>query len=139
HQLAMYVVYESPLQMLCDSPSAYLREPEMMEFLSKVPTVWDETLVLEAKMGDYLAVARKNGENWYLGVMTDWTPRELELKLDFLGTGKLWQADLWLDGPNASRYASDFSHKSLPISSGELLKISLAPGGGAVVRFKPIR
>lgn len=139
HQLAMYLVYESPLQMLCDSPSAYLKEPEVMEFLSKVPTVWDETLVLEAKIGDYVVVARKNGEDWYLGAMTDWTPRELEIRLDFLEPGKIWQAHLWLDGPNASRYASDFSHKNLQIASGESLKLSLAPGGGAVVRFAPQR
>ncbi|NPV84092.1 MAG: glycoside hydrolase family 97 protein, partial [Candidatus Aminicenantes bacterium] len=139
HQLAMYVVYESPLQMLCDSPSAYLREPEVMDFLSGVPTVWDETRVLEAKIGDFAVVARKNGESWYLGAMTDWTPREFELKLDFLEPGKLWVADLWLDGPNAGRFASDFSHQSLKIASGETIKLKLAPGGGAVIRLVPAR
>lgn len=139
HQLAMYVVYESPLQMLCDSPSAYLREPEVMDFLSKVPTVWDETRVLEAKIGDFAVVARKNGESWYLGAMTDWTPREFELKLDFLEPGKLWVTDFWLDGPNAGRFASDFSHRSLKMASGETIKIKLAPGGGAVVRMTPAR
>lgn len=139
HQLAMYVIYESPLQMLCDSPSAYLREPEIMDFLSKVPTVWDETRVLEAKIGDFAVVARKNGESWYLGAMTDWTPREFELKLDFLEPGKLWVADLWLDGPNAGRFASDFSHQNLKIASGETIKLKLAPGGGAVVRLMPAR
>ncbi|MGB9906657.1 MAG: glycoside hydrolase family 97 protein, partial [Candidatus Saccharicenans sp.] len=131
HQLAMYVVYESPLQMLCDSPSAYLREPEMMEFLAGVPTVWDETVVLEAKIGDYAVVARKSGDSWYLGAMTDWSPREFELKLDFLEPGRLWTADLWLDGTNVSRFASDFSRKTIKIASGEPLKLSLGPGGGA--------
>jgi alpha-glucosidase len=135
----MYVVYESPLQMLCDSPSAYLKEPEIMEFLSRVPTVWDETVVPEARIGDYVVVARKNGEKWYLGAMTDWTPRELELKMDFLEAGKLWVAEIWQDGVNASRFASDFSQRSLKVASGESLKLSLGPGGGAAVIFTPVR
>jgi len=139
HQLAMYVVFESPLQMLCDSPSAYLREPEMMEFLAGVPTVWDETVVPEARIGDYAVVARKSGESWYLGAMTDWSPREFELKLDFLEPGRQWTVDLWLDGPNASRFASDFTRKTVKIASGESLKLSLGPGGGAVARLTPAK
>ncbi|MGQ9800873.1 MAG: glycoside hydrolase family 97 protein [Candidatus Saccharicenans sp.] len=139
HQLAMYVVFESPLQMLCDSPSAYLREPEMMEFLAGVPTVWDETVVPEARIGDYAVVARKSGESWYLGAMTDWSPREFELKLDFLEPGQQWVVDLWLDGPNSSRFASDFTRKTLKMISGESLKLSLGPGGGAVARLTPAK
>lgn len=139
HQLAMYVVFESPLQMLCDSPSAYIREPEMMEFLAGVPTVWDETVVPEARIGDYAVVARKSGESWYLGAMTDWSPREFELKLDFLEPGLQWTVDLWLDGPNVSRFASDFTRKTVTIASGESLKLSLGPGGGAVARLTPAK
>src|SRR5213075_3387355 len=75
HQLAMYVVYEGPLQMLADSPSHYLREPEVMEFLGPVPTVWDDTKVLAAKMGEYVVIARRHGRDWYVGAMTDWTAR----------------------------------------------------------------
>lgn len=82
-QLAMYVVFESPLQMLADSPSNYLREAEAMDFLSRVPTVWDETRVLKAKIADYVVVARRKGEIWYLAAITDWTPRDLEISLDF--------------------------------------------------------
>ncbi len=137
HQLAMYVVYESPLQMLCDSPSVYLKEPDMMDFLSRVPTVWDETLVPEAKIGDYLVVARQNGDKWYLGAMTDWTARELEVKLDFLGAGKSWKAEIWQDGINAGRWASDYSRLTMKVSSEQTLKLNLAPGGGAVVIFTP--
>lgn len=139
HQLAMYVVFESPLQMLCDSPSAYLREPDIMEFLAGVPTVWDETVVLEARIGDYAVVARKSGESWYLGAMTDWSPREFDLKLDFLETGRRWVVDLWQDGPNASRFASDFTRKSFKIASAESLKLNLGPGGGAVARLTPVK
>ena len=75
HQLGMYVVFESPLQMLSDSPSNYLREPEMMEFLAPVPSVWDDTKVLDARIAEYALVARRSGKDWYVGAMTNWTPR----------------------------------------------------------------
>ena len=100
-QLAMYVVYESPLQMLCDNPTHYYKEPECMDFLSTVPVLWDTTIVLAAKVGDYVAMARRapNGD-WYVGAMTDWTPRDLKLDLSFLGNGN-YTMDLWRDGINA--------------------------------------
>ncbi len=131
HQLAMYVVYESPLQMLADAPSHYLREPECMEFLSRVPTVWDQTEILEARFSDYIALARKQGDTWYLGCMTDWQPRELELDLSFLDSGS-YQIKIYQDGPNAERYASDFQLVEKTISSGDKLPIHLASGGGWV-------
>jgi alpha-glucosidase len=134
HQLAMYVVYESPLQMLSDSPSAYLREPEVMDFLGKVPTVWDETVGLEAKVGDYVVVARKSGEEWYVGAMADWTPRELEIDFGFLGAGE-FKAEVYADGVNAARYASDYTKTSLAIKAGDRLKVKLAPGGGWAARL----
>lgn len=134
HQLAMYVVYESPLQMLCDSPSAYLREPETMEFLARVPTVWDETKALDAKVGDYVVVARRNGEEWYVGAMTDWTPRKLEIDFSFLGAGE-YTADIYADGVNAARYGSDFKKSTSVIRAGDRLKVKLAPGGGWVARL----
>jgi alpha-glucosidase len=134
HQLAMYVVYESPLQMLSDSPSAYRREPEVMAFLGQVPTVWDETMGLEAKVGDYVLVARKSGEEWYVGAMTDWTPRELEIDFGFLGAGE-YQAEVYADGANAARYASDFTKSNLTVKAGDRLKVRLAPGGGWAARI----
>src|SRR5262245_40816875 len=97
HQLAMYVVYESPLQMLADSPSNYLREPEAMEFLGPVPTVWDETRVLDARIGEYVAIARRSGRQWYVGAMTNWTARELELDCSFLPAGG-FRMDAYQDG-----------------------------------------
>ena len=128
-QLAMYVVYESPLQMLCDSPSNYMREPECMEFLSKVPTVWDETKVLDARVADYVIVARRNGDQWYIGAMTDWTPREFTLDFSFLAPGKHTMT-FYRDGVNADRYASDYKKETIEINSGDKLSIKLAPGGG---------
>jgi alpha-glucosidase len=134
HQLAMYVVYESPLQMLCDSPSSYEREPEVLSFLSAVPTVWDETRALDAKVGDYLAVARKSGRDWYVGAMTDWTPRVLGIKLDFLDDGT-YETEIYADGTNADRFASDFRKEVRLVGRGDVLKIDLAPGGGWAARI----
>ncbi len=134
HQLAMYVVYESPLQMLADSPSHYLREKECLEFLAKVPTVWDETHVLDARVADYILMARKSGEEWYLGAMTDWTPRELEADLKFLPAGE-FEAEVFKDGLNSQRYGSDYKKEIIPLSNHDKLKIKLAPGGGWVARI----
>ena len=101
----MYVVFESPLQMLSDSPSNYMREPEAMEFLSAVPSTWDETRALDGRIGEYVAVARRSGQDWYVGAMTDWTARNLELDLSFLAKGR-FRMDAYQDGVNADRYAS---------------------------------
>ncbi|UCC71635.1 MAG: glycoside hydrolase family 97 protein [Gemmatimonadota bacterium] len=135
HQLAMYVVYESPLQMLADSPSNYLRESECLAFLSNVPTVWDETRVISAQVGDWVAVARRRGEKWYLGVMTDWTPRELELDLSFLGEGE-WTVVAFADGVNADRAASDYRRVERALRAGDRLGVRLAPGGGWAGHFE---
>lgn len=135
HQLAMYVAYESPLQMLCDSPSNYEREPDSMAFLSSVPTVWDETRVLEAKAGDYLVIARRNGKAWYVSAMTDWTPRKFEISLDFLGEGE-WRADIFADGVNADRRAEDLKRSTRKVAMGDKLTIEMAPGGGWAAKFE---
>lgn len=131
HQLGMYVVYESPLQMLADNPSNYYREPECMEFLSAVPTVWDETKVLEAKVSNYIAVARRSGDTWYVGAMTDWDPREMQLKLDFLGDGT-YTMKVWKDGVNAAKHAADFAQETLDVTANSTVNVKMAPGGGWV-------
>lgn len=131
HQLAMYVVYESPLQMLADNPSNYYREPESMEFLKEVPATWDETKVLAAKVADYIIVARKNDGKWYIGGMTDWTPREIEIDLSFLDAG-LHQMKIIKDGANADKDATDLRVENRTVSSSDKMKISMGPGGGWV-------
>jgi alpha-glucosidase len=136
HQLAMYAIYESPLQMLSDSPSNYLREPEAMEFLGPVPSVWDETVVLDASLGEYVAVARRNGRQWYVGVMTNWTERELELKFDFLPQGEFAMTS-YEDGVNAHRWGSDYRMKKGKVNRQTVLKVKLAPGGGWAARITP--
>jgi alpha-glucosidase len=135
-QLAMYVIYEAPLQMLSDSPSNYLREPEIMEFLGPVPTVWDDTKVLDANISQYVLLARRNGSEWYLGAMTDWTPRDLEVDFSFLPEGS-FTLDAYEDGVNADHNASDYKKSTQQITRAAKLKIHLAPGGGFAARVHP--
>jgi len=132
-QLAMYVIYEAPLQMLSDTPSNYLREPEAMEFLAPVPTVWDETKVLDAKISQYVLLARRNGSDWYLGAMTDWTARDLEVDFSFLSDGN-FTLESYQDGVNADRNGSDYKKSTQQITRATKLKIHLAPGGGFAAR-----
>src|SRR5713101_5887429 len=136
HQLAMYVVFESPLQMLSDSPTNYMREPEIMDFLGPVPTEWDETKVLDAKIGQYVLVARKSGRDWYVGAMTNWTGRDLDVDLSFLPSGS-FTMEAYQDGVNADRYASDYKKTKTQVSNSQKLKITLAPGGGWAARIHP--
>jgi alpha-glucosidase len=119
--------------MLCDSPSNYSREPEIMDFLAGVPSVWDETKVLDAKVGDYLVAARRSGRDWYIGAMTDWSARELAVDVSFLGGGRV-EADIWEDGVNASRWGSDYRKTRQVLSRSMVIK--LAPGGGWVARVR---
>jgi alpha-glucosidase len=135
-QLAMYVVYESPLQMLADSPSNYLREPEAMEFLAAVPTVWDDSKALDGKIGEYVAIARRNGVDWYVGAMTNWTARDLDLDLSFLPDGH-FQMIAYQDGENADRFAGDYKLIKVPVDRATKLKIHLASGGGWAARIQP--
>jgi len=133
-QLAMYVIYEAPLQMLSDSPSNYLREPEAMEFLSAVPTVWDETRILDARISQYVLLTRRNGADWYVGAMADWTPRDLDLDFSFLPEGN-FILDAYEDGVNADRNASDYRKSNRQITRTTKLKVHLAPGGGFAARI----
>lgn len=131
HQLGLYVIFESPLQMLADSPSNYMKEPECMEFISAVPSVWDETRVLQAKVGDYIAIARRLGKTWYVGAITNWDAREMELNLDFLDPGYS-KMKVWKDGKNADKYAADYTVEELDVPKDSIIKIKLSPGGGWV-------
>ncbi len=135
HQLGMYVVFESPLQMLADNPSNYYREPVCMEFLEAVPTVWDDTKVLDARVSDYVLIARRSGNTWFIGAMTDWDARELELDLSFLGDGN-YSMQIWKDGINADKHAADFTKEEMQVSNSTKTQIRMASGGGwvAIIR-----
>ncbi len=135
HQMAMYVLYESPLQMLADSPSNYRKEKECTGFIAGVPVTWDETRVVEAEVGKYLVMARRKGEDWYLGAMTDWSEREFGLDLSFLGEGE-YKAVIFSDGINADRFAEDYDKTEKTVSKEDTIKITMAPGGGFMARIK---
>jgi alpha-glucosidase len=135
-QLAMYVVFESPLQMLADSPSNYRREPESLAFLKAVPVVWDETRVLSARVGEHILVARRHGRDWYVGALTNWTARDLEVDLSFLGGGS-FSAEIFRDGVNAHRAGMDYAREEREVAGTDRLAIHLAPGGGWVARIVP--
>ena len=133
-QLAQYVVFESPLNMLCDSPSNYSKETECMEFISTVPTVWDETRALCGEVGKYIAMARRSGDDWYAGGMTDWNERTLTLDLSFLPQG-VYSVELYRDGVNADRRASDYKKEVFDLPLNGLLKVKMAPGGGFAAKI----
>ncbi|WP_316814396.1 glycoside hydrolase family 97 protein [Pedobacter heparinus] len=137
HQLAMYVVYFAPLQMLADAPTAYEREPEILEFLSAVPTVWDECIPMESKVAEYVSLARRKGKDWYVGAMGSWTEKQLKIALDFLEPGKTYEAEIFADGKNAGRVGSDYIMYRKRVQKGDQLDIALASGGGWVARIKP--
>lgn len=132
NQLAMYVVFESPLQMLCDMPTHYYREPECMQFLKAVPTIWQTTVPLQGKVGEYVAVARKApNNNWFIGAMTNWTARDLTIDLSFLNDGD-YTMQVWKDGINADRNAKDFKMETISVNRNSKIKISMTTGGGYV-------
>jgi len=134
HSMALFVIMASPMQMLPDSPSDYYREKECTEFISKIPVVWDDLNVLEAKIGEYTVLARKNGNDWYLGAITNWDPKEFEIVFDFLEDGE-YQMEFIEDGINADTRAIDYLKKSKTIKKGDSINIKLAPGGGWVARI----
>ena len=134
-QLAMYVVYESPFNMLCDSPTNYEKEPVCTEFIAKIPTVWDETEALDGKVGEYCIIARRAGDVWYVGGMTNWDEREVEIDLSFLGEGN-YAATEFVDGPNANKLGRDFLKKSIEVKGGSKLKVKMAKGGGFAMKIE---
>lgn len=133
-QLAQYIIFESPLNMLCDNPSNYETEKECTEFIASIPTVWDETRALNGKVGQYVSIARKSGNDWYVGSMTDWDARDMELDLSFLGKGD-YKAVIFRDGVNADRVARDYKKETITIPDNRKLTIKMAPGGGWIARI----
>lgn len=136
HQLAMYVVYESPLAMMADNPTHYMREPESTAFIASVPTVFDETVALSGQLGEYVAMARRKGTEWYLGAMTNWNEREIEIDFSFLGDGE-YEAVVFRDGINADRNGMDYKREVLMVNKNTKITIIMAPGGGWAAAVKP--
>lgn len=134
HQLGMYVVYESPLQMLADSPSNYYREEKCMDFLSQVPVVWDETRVLKASVGEYIVVARRSGDTWFIGGMVGKKGQKFDITLDFIKGNKTLTC--WEDGVNVDLQAQDFACRTKKVKQGETITINMYDGGGYVAIIK---
>ncbi len=134
HQMALMSLYEAPLQMLCDSPTQYLRNRDCFSFMAKVPVTWDETVGIAGDMEGFVVAARRKGDVWYLSAINSWTPRKVQVPTSFLGDGK-WRAEIFADGINADRDATDYVNRSATISAGEPVTLDLAPGGGWTARF----
>ena len=133
-QLAEYVVFESPLNMLCDSPSNYMRERECLEYIAQIPTVWDETKGLCGEVGKYIAMARRSGDMWYVGGMTDWSERTLTLDLNFLPEGE-YVMEMYVDGANAHRIARDYKKTLADVPADGKVAVHMAPGGGFALKI----
>ena len=133
-QLAEYVVFESPLNMLCDSPSNYMREQECLEYIAQIPTVWDETKGLCGEVGKYIAMARRSGDVWYVGGMTDWSERTLTLDLNFLPEGE-YVMEMYVDGANAHRIARDYKKTLSDVPADGKVAVHMAPGGGFAMKI----
>lgn len=134
HQLADYTVFLSPLCMLCDSPTHYEKQSECTSFMAAVPTVWDECKSLCGEVGEYVGIARRNGQTWYVGVLTNWTPRDLTLDLNKIGAANR-QVEIFRDGVNADKFAEDYVHETLTVPANGQLKIHLASGGGFTLKL----
>ena len=137
HQLAMYVVYDSPLQIVADSPDAYVDKDGVAatgaDFIADVPASWDETRVLAGTIGEYIATARRRGDDWYIGAMTNEQGRTLALSLAFLGKGA-WTATTWSDGDAPT----DVRKRAQAVDPSATLTLALSSGGGAVVKVSPV-
>ena len=131
HQVAEYLVFDMPLAMLCDSPSDYLKEEETTTFITSLPTVFDQTRILQGKAGEYNVTAREKDGTWYIGGLTSWEKRDLTLDLDFLAGRTI---RLFRDGANSNKVGEDYVLEEFRMEGP--LQIHLAPGGGfaAIIR-----
>ncbi len=135
HQLACYVIHDSPFTMLCDAPTNYEREQEYVNIITSIPDTWEETRILQGNIGSYIVSARRNSGNWYVAGQTNWEEREITLSFDFLPVGHTYQATIVSDGINANHNAEDYHVERKPLTSDDKLKIKLASGGGFFVKL----
>lgn len=137
HQVANYIVQDSPFTMLADSPSNYLDNQECTDFITAIPTVFDETSIMDGKMGEYIVTLRKKDNSWFIGGQTDWNPREYTVDFAFLPSGKDFKVTILKDGVNATKQAQDYELETLTVNSGTKKTIHMAPGGGFAIRLIP--
>jgi len=137
HHLALYVVFESYLHLVSDYPQAYDGQVGF-EFIKQVPTSWDETKILAADVGNYIATARRKGDDWYIGAMTDWTPRQLQLKLDFLPPGQ-YEAEIFQDTPDGEQYPNKLTKSTRKVTQADVLEVNMVSGGGQAIHLKRLK
>jgi alpha-glucosidase len=135
-ELALFVCFESPVCCVCDHPT-HIKDQPGADFLKLVPTVWDDTKVLDADVGRHVVMARRSGKDWFLGALTDRSSRNVTVKLDFLGPGK-WTMYLWKDAKDSKTQGQHLDLEQRTVTAGEKLKLQLAPAGGAAARFEPL-
>lgn len=136
HQLALYTIFEAPLQMMADSPTAYMKEQESTNFIAKIPTTFDETVSLNGEVEKFVTIARKKADTWYLGSITNWDSRDITIDFSFLEKGKKFQAEIFSDGLNADKAATDYKKEIVTIDSSTKLTYRLANGGGLAMIIK---
>ena len=134
HQLAMYVVFEAPFNMLCDTPSNYEQEPECTQFIASIPTVWDETKALDGKVGQFAVIARRSGDDWYVGGLNNWNQRQVEIDLSFLPEGQYELVNM-VDGYKANAIARDFRIVKQSVDPSKKVKVTMAQGGGFAMKL----
>jgi alpha-glucosidase len=134
HQLAMFVVYDSPLQIFSGNISQGLKEPAFMELLGSIPTTWDETKIVQGKIGEFIITARRHGNDWFIGGLNNTVTRDLSLLLDFI-PGGTYEATICKDGINANSYAADYAISVMNVQGDQPIKISMAMGGGFMIKL----
>lgn len=138
HQLAMYIVYEAPFEMLSDNPTVYMHEQESLNFITSVPTTFDETIALDGRVSEFAVIARRKGDAWYIGAMSNWNERDVTIDLKFLNGGR-YEAEIFKDGINADRDATDYKKETIQVTSENKLNVHLSNGGGWAARISPAK
>ena len=139
HQLACYIVHDSPFTMLCDTPTNYEKEQECVDMIASLPTVFDCTVIPQGEMGKYIVTAREKDGNWYVAGQTNWDKRTITLKFDFLEKGKTYHATIFRDGINANHNAEDYKREEKEVTSETVLDITMASGGGFLINTETQR
>lgn len=135
HQMAAYVVFDSPMVTLCDNPTVYRKEHECVEFISAIPVDPDKTVIVSGKLGEHIVTARRFGDEWYVGGLTNWDLREIEVCLDFLEPGQ-YNAEIFRDGVNAARKGEDYIKEIMLVDNSSRLNMLMREGGGFVIKLK---
>jgi alpha-glucosidase len=131
----MYAIFEAPLQMLSDNPTIYMKEQESTDFIAAIPTTFDETVSLDGSVSNFVSMARRKGNTWYAGAMTNWDARDITIGLSFLGSGS-YKAVIFEDGVNAGKDGTDYTKRVITVTAKDKLTVKMASGGGWAARFE---